>query len=310
MLLTIDRVKADFDGFDFEICREARRFLAEGPRHNGEAAVVQLILPGNRNERKQQDNAADRRHFSGHRIDNHLSVQDGISKYLAQNYDVISVVMFRYWAFAVFVFALSARQNDGFKNTFRTPQLPVQFFRGVLLVMQVCLIIWCFANIGLINTHVMFASFPLIVSALSMPLLGEKVGWQRWLAIICGFIGVIIILRPGSSVFALQSLLPFSAATAFACYHILTRYVSRRDDPMTSYFWTGIGGVIAISCIGPFFWDPMENTTDWLWMGALCILGASGHYCTIRALALAEARPATVFLSAAGLCLTDRLRDL
>ena len=218
-----------------------------------------------------------------------FSVQDGISKYLAQNYDVISVVMFRYWAFAVFVFALSARQNDGFKTPFRTPQLPVQFFRGVLLVMQVCLIIWCFANIGLINTHVMFASFPLIVSALSMPLLGEKVGWQRWLAIICGFIGVIIILRPGSSVFALQSLLPLLAATAFACYHILTRYVSRRDDPMTSFFWTGIGGVIAISCIGPFFWDPMENTTDWLWMGALCILGASGHYCTIRALALAEA---------------------
>ena len=89
-----------------------------------------------------------------------FSVQDGISKYLAQNYDVISVVMFRYWAFAVFVFALSARQKNGFRTPFRSTQLPIQFFRGVLLVMQVCLIIWCFANIGLINTHVMFASFP------------------------------------------------------------------------------------------------------------------------------------------------------
>ena len=66
-----------------------------------------------------------------------FSVQDGISKYLAQNYDVISVVMFRYWAFAVFVFALSARQQNGFRTPFRSTQLPIQFFRGVLLVMQV-----------------------------------------------------------------------------------------------------------------------------------------------------------------------------
>ena len=133
-----------------------------------------------------------------------FSFQDGVSKYLAQNYNVIWVVMFRYWAFAVFVIAICSRQEGGIRKPFQTSQLPIQFFRGVLLVMQVCLIIWCFANIGLINTHVIFASFPLIVTALSVPLLGEKVGWQRWLAIICGFIGVIVILRPGSSVFSLQ----------------------------------------------------------------------------------------------------------
>lgn len=218
-----------------------------------------------------------------------FSVQDGVSKYLAENYNVIWVVMFRYWAFAVFVFALSSRQDGGVRKPFRSPQIPLQFFRGVLLVLQVCLVIWCFANIGLINTHVIFASFPLIASALSVLFLGEKVGWQRWLAVICGFIGVIVILRPGSSVFSLQSLLPLLAAASFATYHILTRYVSRKDDSMTSFFWTGIGGVVAISCIGPFFWDPMQNAVDWMWMGALCILGASGHYCTIRALAIAEA---------------------
>ena len=218
-----------------------------------------------------------------------FSLQDGISKYLAEQYEVISVIMIRYWAFAAFAMVMSAQHDGGLKAPFQSTQVPIQFFRGVLLVAQICLIVWCFANIGLINTHVIFASFPLIVSALSLPLLGEKVGLRRWLAIIAGFIGVVVILQPGSSVFSLQSLLPLLAATSFACYHIMTRYVSRKDEPMTSFFWTAMGGTVAICCIGPFFWDPMQTGHDWMWMGILCILGASGHYCTIRALAIAEA---------------------
>ncbi len=218
-----------------------------------------------------------------------FAAQDGVSKYLAENYDFVWVVTIRYWAFGVFVLAVSARQDGGIREPLKSPQLPIQFLRGVLLVAQICLAIWCFANLGLINTHVIFACFPLIVTALSVPMLGEKVGWWRWSAVICGFIGVIIILRPGSSVFSLQSLLPLLGAAGFALYNILTRYVSRRDDTETSFFWTGIGGVIAISCIAPFFWDPIQNATDWMWMGVLCICGASGHYLIIRALSLAEA---------------------
>ena len=129
MLLTYARVQADFDGFDFEIFRETRRFLAEGPRHNGEAAVVQLCCPETpmrANNRLTPQTAGIFLAIASTLI---FSVQDGISKYLAQNYDVISVVMFRYWAFAVFVFALSARQKNGFRTPFRsTPQLPIQFF--------------------------------------------------------------------------------------------------------------------------------------------------------------------------------------
>lgn len=218
-----------------------------------------------------------------------FALQDGISKYLALNYDVTSVIMIRYWFFALFVIAMSHYQTGGVKQHFKTTQIHIQFFRGALLVLQTCLIVWCFANIGLINTHVVFASFPLIVTALSVPFLGEKVGWQRWLAIIIGFIGVIVILRPGSSIFSLQSLLPLLSAISFAFYHIMTRYVSRKDDSMTSFFWTGVGGMVAITLIGPFYWDPMQTAFDWFWMIVLCISGVIGHYFTIRALALAEA---------------------
>lgn len=222
-----------------------------------------------------------------------FSIQDGVSKHLATHYNVMSVVMFRYWAFAAFVLVLSASGDGPVKANIQRVAcsriLTLQVLRGVLLVLQICVIIWSFANIGLINTHVIFACFPLMVSALSVPLLGEKVGWQRWLAIIIGFLGVVIILRPGSSVFSLISLIPLLASLMFACYHILTRYVAHADTTETSFFWTGIGGALAISCIGPFFWDPMSNSADWFWMLALCVIGASGHYFTIRALAIAEA---------------------
>ena len=217
-----------------------------------------------------------------------FSLQDGISKYMATQYNVFFVVMLRYWAFAAFVLVMSSRGEGGIAAVARSQVIGLQFFRGMLLVLQICVIIWSFANIGLISTHVIFAAFPLLVTALSVPFLKETVGWQRWLAIFAGFAGVVIILQPGSSVFSPISLIPCLTALMFAFYHILTRYVSRFDTPQTSFFWTGIGGAVTVSFIGPFFWDPMVGF-DWFWMLALAILGALGHYLTIRALAIAEA---------------------
>lgn len=217
-----------------------------------------------------------------------FALQDGISKHMASHYNVFFVVMLRYWAFALFVLAMSHRAEGGIRAVAKSKVLPFQILRGVLLSMQVCVIIWSFANIGLINTHVIFACFPLMVTALSVPFLKESVGWQRWLAILTGFAGVVIILRPGSALFSALSIIPVIAAFSFACYHVLTRYVSSKDSPDTSFFWTGVGGAVAITCVGVFFWDTIHGV-DWFWMGALCVLGALGHYFTIRALAVAEA---------------------
>ena len=128
-------------------------------------------------------NAADRRHFSGHRIDAHL-FRSGrhfevsgteLRCYLSRHVPLLG--------FCRFCLCPERQTEKRFQNAVPVNAAADTVFSSVLLVMQVCLIIWCFANIGLINTHVMFASFPLIVSALSIPLLGEKVGWQRWLAI-------------------------------------------------------------------------------------------------------------------------------
>lgn len=212
-----------------------------------------------------------------------FSVQDGISRYLAEHYNVITVVTIRYMFFMAFVLAYSARQDGGIRKIASSPQLPVQIGRGLLLAGQICVAILSFSTVGLVNFHAVFASYPLMVMALSVPVLGEAVGWRRWLAVCIGFCGVLLILRPGTDMFGSASILPVLAAFMIAVYGILTRYAARRDAALTSFFWTAIAGGIAMLAIGPFFWVPPVGT-DWYWMGLLCLTGTGGHYLLIKAL--------------------------
>jgi len=212
-----------------------------------------------------------------------FSVQDGISRYLAEHYNVITVVTIRYMFFMAFVLAYSARQDGGIRKIASSPQLPVQIGRGLLLASQICVAILSFSTVGLVNFHAVFASYPLMVMALSVPVLGEAVGWRRWLAVCIGFCGVLLILRPGTEMFGSASILPVLAAFMMAVYGILTRYAARQDAALTSFFWTAIAGGIAMLAIGPFFWVPPVGT-DWYWMGLLCLTGTGGHYLLIKAL--------------------------
>jgi len=212
-----------------------------------------------------------------------FSIQDGLSRYLAESYNVISVVMIRYMFFMLFVMAYSARLSGGIIGVATSRQTSLQIARGILLVAQICLAVLSFSTVGLVNFHAVFASYPLMVMALSVPILGEVVGWRRWLAVSIGFIGVLIILRPGSAMFDSASILPVIAAFMMAVYGIMTRYAARQDSAQTSFFWTAIGGGVAMLVIGPFFWQPPQGH-DWWWMGLLCLTGTGGHFLLIKAL--------------------------
>ena len=96
------------------------------------------------------------------------------------------------------------------------------------------------------------------------------------------------MLRPGLGVFQPAALIPLTAAAMFALYGLLTRYVGREDSAATSFFYTGTCGAVAMTLVGVWFWEPMAPT-DWLWMAALCVTGASGHYTLIRTYEVAEA---------------------
>ncbi|MCV2875826.1 DMT family transporter [Rhodobacteraceae bacterium XHP0102] len=214
--------------------------------------------------------------------------QDGFSRHLAQEYNVMMVVMIRYWFFAAFVMAISARKVGGLRGVAATKQPFLQAFRGVLLAAEICVAILSFTLLGLVESHAIFACYPLLIAALSGPILGEKVGWRRWAAIGTGFVGILIILNPGVTVFAVEALIPLASALMFAVYGLLTRYVSREDSAATSFFWTGTTGAIFMTLVGIWFIEPMAPV-DWIWMAGLCVLGALGHYLLIRCYEVAEA---------------------
>lgn len=217
-----------------------------------------------------------------------FAIQDGLSRHLAGEYNVLMVVMIRYWFFAAFVLAIAKRQAGGLRAAAKTSQPWVQITRGVTLALEICVMVAAFTVLGLVESHAVFTCYPLLVAALSGPVLGEYVGWRRWAAIAVGFVGVIIILQPGAAVFDIRALIPLLAALLFAFYGLLTRYASRRDTAATSFFWTGTMGGLTMTAIGVWFWEPMI-ARDWGWMLCLCLTGVTGHWLLIRCYEVAEA---------------------
>ncbi len=217
-----------------------------------------------------------------------FAIQDGISRHLAGQYNVLMVVMIRYWFFGAFVIAIAARKPGGIRAVAATRQPYLQAFRGALLALEICVMVLAFVLLGLVESHAIFTSYPLLVAALSGPILGEAVGWRRWSAIGVGFVGVMIILEPGFRVFSPYAVVPLLSAFLFALYGLLTRYAARKDTAATSFFWTGTVGAVVMTAIGVWSWQAM-TPGDWGWMALLCVTGATGHWLLIRCYEVAEA---------------------
>ncbi|ETW12083.1 hypothetical protein ATO8_13347 [Roseivivax marinus] len=240
-----------------------------------------------------------------------FAMQDGLSRYLADSYNVWMVVMIRYWFFAAFVIAIARRQAGSIRNAAATEQPFLQAFRGVLLALEIMVMILGFVFLGLVESHAVFACYPLLIGALSGPVLGETMGWRRWTATGVGFVGVIIVLQPSGGVFSPYAAIPLLAALMFAVYGLLNRYVARKDDAATSFFWTGTVGSVVATLIGAWFWEPMTGP-DWALMAVLCLTGALGHFTLIKVYEVAEAGAVQpfaylqlVFASALGLLVFD-----
>ncbi|SLN58296.1 DMT family transporter [Ruegeria meonggei] len=217
-----------------------------------------------------------------------FALQDGISRHLAGTYNTYMVVMIRYWFFAAFVIALAARAPGGLRAAAQTSQIGLQVFRGVLLAAEICVAVFAFTVLGLIDTMAVFICYPLLVAALSGPVLGETVGWRRWSAIGVGCAGVLIILQPGVGVFNPWAIVPLISALMFALYGLLTRYAARKDSAATSFFWTGVSGAVAMTLVGMWYWEPMASS-DWIWMAVLSVCGVLGHWLLIKCYEMAEA---------------------
>ena len=217
-----------------------------------------------------------------------FSLQDAISRHLGATYPPILITMIRFLAFAVVAAALAARRVGSLRRAMASRRPWFQLMRGGLLAAQVVITITSFTLIGLAHSQAIFASGPIIVALLSMPLLGERVGWRRWTAISAGLLGVLIILRPDGSAFDPGVLVALASAFVFALYVIATRYASRDDSAMTSFLYTGLGGGLLMAAVGPFFWvNPAPG--DIVWLGLVCVTGVASHGLLIRAYEILDA---------------------
>ena len=217
-----------------------------------------------------------------------FSSMDGVSRYLAENNNVFTLVTMRYWFIAFVMMITCVFIKNCISDILNTKQPYIQFSRGVILSLNNCLVVYTFTLLGLVETHAIIACYPLIVAGLSVPFVGERFGWRRWMAIFTGFIGVIIILRPNTNVITEGSIFAIVGAIMFAVYLILTRYVSRSDTAITSFFWTGIGGTVTMSIISLFIWDDILKE-DYLWLLLMCVLSAGSHFLMVKTLQVAEA---------------------
>ncbi|WP_323040446.1 DMT family transporter [Gemmobacter sp.] len=217
-----------------------------------------------------------------------LTVQDGLSRHLAGEYTVWQTIMIRYWFFAAFVLLLAWRQPQGLRAAVATRLPGLHLARAVLHISEICLIVASFTLIGLINTHAIFAICPLIVAALSGPLLGERVGLARWLAIGAGFGGILIILRPGGDLFTPLAVLALASAALFALYSVLTRLATRQEASFPAFFWSGILGAVMMTAVGIWFWEPMP-LADWGLTVANGVFAILSNWLVIRCYTRAEA---------------------
>lgn len=187
-----------------------------------------------------------------------FGIQDAASKFLVQDYSPFQIAMMRFWAFAAFSLVLVARQAP-LREAFRSRHPWLQILRAVLLVVD----IWFFAaalqTVPLAELQAIILVYPLLTTLVAIPILGEKVGLFRFAAVLVGFCGALVIVRPGGLPIDMGVGFAVASAACFAVYLALTRKVSASDTTATSMVYVGVGGLVLTSAVGVFFWKPLDQ---------------------------------------------------
>ena len=215
-----------------------------------------------------------------------LASTDAVSKHLTVTFAVVQILWIRFIIFAG-VGAFAVIKKRGF-NGLRTKRPIAQIVRASMLLSANLLAVYTLSLMPLADAHATLAIAPLLVTAASVPFLGEVIDVRRWIAIGTGFMGVLIILRPGLGVFDFVAIFPLAVAILFAGYNILTKIISRDDTNETTLFYTGATGLIVLSVIIPFFWIS-PSLIDWGWLIVAGIGGSFAHIFIITALHFAPA---------------------
>ncbi len=215
-----------------------------------------------------------------------FSLLDVLQKTAIIYHSVFQLLFIKY----CFVLILSFIESQRKKNyTFYiSGNIKIQLLRSVLSIAESGCFILSFRYLSLADVHSIGSLTPVLVVALSSIILREYVSLKTWIAIFIGFIGVLIIMRPGLSIFDAKSLIPLGGAFFLSIYQIVTRKASQKDSNETSLFYTSIVGIILMGIIGYNFWQPLMEDSLLLFI-AIGIFFSLGLYFQIIALSMARA---------------------
>jgi drug/metabolite transporter (DMT)-like permease len=215
-----------------------------------------------------------------------LTANDAVSKYLTESHPVGQVICLRQAA-TLLVIVPYVMAVTGW-GALRVASWPGQVTRGLLFIANAALIVLALSLLPLATViTIMFAS-PIITAAVSLPMLAERVGLQRWLAILAGFAGVLIVIRPGAADFEWALLIAVAAAVANSLRDVMTRLLSRTETSIAILFWSTLIVMAAGALTAPFGWQPVTPTAA-AWFVLAGVFNASAHFLLIEALRLGEA---------------------
>ena len=215
-----------------------------------------------------------------------FSLLDATQKTLVIYYSVFQLLLIKYF-FVLFLSLIESRRKKNI-SFYKSKNIKMQIFRSVLSVFESGFFVLSFKYLSLADAHSVGSLAPVIVVALSAIILKERVSTKTWIAIFIGFIGVLIILRPTSSIFDPKALLPLVAAFALGLYQVITKKVSEYDSTEVSLFYTSIVGIIIMSFLAPSFWKPIDSPSYILFL-AIGVFFSLGIYLQIIALSKARA---------------------
>jgi len=198
------------------------------------------------------------------------------AKWLVQTVPVFQVVFLRFFFHATLSAAMLAPKiGTGILRT-RRPKL--QFVRAMFMPVMTGLNFWALQYLQLAETGAIQFSVPIIIALIAAPLLGERMDRARWAAIGIGFVGVLIIVRPGTEGFHPALILSIINAVLYALFNLMTRQLAAHDSPETTQFYSSVGATLAIAPFGIAAWQAPPSALHWALLIAIGLCGGFGHY--------------------------------
>ena len=215
-----------------------------------------------------------------------FSLLDAVQKTAIVYHSVFQLLFIKY-CFVLFLSLIESQRKKNY-SFYKSGNVKIQILRSILSIIESACFILSFRYLSLADAHSIGSLTPVLVVALSALILREHVSLKTWLAIFVGFIGVLIIMRPGLSIFDPKSLIPLAGAFFLSVYQIVTRKASEKDPNETSLFYTSIVGIILMAVIGYNFWQPLMEYSL-IYFIAIGFFFSLGLYFQIIALSMARA---------------------